>query len=523
MDHKLSGDDVDRHSAVKRESISPGVRRESISPGKDQHVTADSMKLMSMGYEPQMKRELNTLQLVGVAFMVTASWLGVTGGFSTGVLIGGSAAIVYGLILIGVMNIFIVTTLAELMSAMPNAGGQYYWVTQLAPPSVTRPSAFFTGLCNLFGGIVATSGGFVLMGHLVLGCVKLVHPSFTIHSWQAYLVGLAFNTSIFIVNLNYKSISTGLTIGMVVNILACAAITISIPAVSATHTDASYIFDSLENISGWKSKGMAFLVGLINANYSYGMIDTAVHMAEEIPDPEKNVPKALYMTVGLGFLTAWPLAVLLMWCLTDFNGIVGTETGVPLLQLFYLALRKNKAAAIFMLSLIMASYFFAVIGLQAYMSRICWAFSRDNGLPFSKLWSRVHPRLNIPLEAHVLCTVLVSLLSLLGIASTTAFNSLAAGVVIFPSLSYSLPAFYSLFPKNKDVKGPFNLGRLGTFCRVATVLFSIFSTVIYSFPYMMPATADNMNYISPILGVFLLYAVADWFLRARKSFIVREH
>lgn len=130
-----------------------------------------------MGYEPQMKRELNTLQLVGVAFMVTASWLGVTGGFSTGVLIGGSAAIVYGLILIGVMNIFIVTTLAELMSAMPNAGGQYYWVTQLAPPSVTRPSAFFTGLCNLFGGIVATSGGFVLMGHLVLGCVKLVHPS----------------------------------------------------------------------------------------------------------------------------------------------------------------------------------------------------------------------------------------------------------------------------------------------------------------------------------------------------------
>ncbi|KAH7124742.1 hypothetical protein EDB81DRAFT_890188 [Dactylonectria macrodidyma] len=53
-----------------------------------------------------MKRQMSTLQLVGAAFMATASWLGVTGGFSIGVVIGGSASLVFGPV--------IVTTFSEL-------------------------------------------------------------------------------------------------------------------------------------------------------------------------------------------------------------------------------------------------------------------------------------------------------------------------------------------------------------------------------------------------------------------------
>jgi choline transport protein len=130
-----------------------------------------------MGYEPQLKRDLSTLQLMGVGFMVTASWLGVTGGFTTGVVIGGPVCLVYGLIMVAVLSTFFAITLAELSSAMPTAGGQYYWVSVLAPERAARPSAFFTGLCNLAGGIVSTAGASVLIGNMVLGCVKLCHPS----------------------------------------------------------------------------------------------------------------------------------------------------------------------------------------------------------------------------------------------------------------------------------------------------------------------------------------------------------
>ncbi|KAH7124900.1 amino acid/polyamine transporter I [Dactylonectria estremocensis] len=482
--------------------------------GDQNDISPDAAKLIAMGYKPQMKRQMSTLQLVGVAFMVTASWLGVTGGFSIGVVIGGSASLVYGLIIVAVINIFIVTALSELVSAMPNAGGQYYWVTKLAPQKLARVSAYFTGICNLSGGILASAGATVLMGHMVLGVAKLAHPDYVIQQWHAWMIGVAFNVSTCAANINRENAARSVSIGMFFNILICAAIVVVIPAVSTSHTDASFIFASVENISGWNN-GVSFLVGLINANYSFGLIDTAVHMCEEITEPEKNVPKALFLTVAIGFFTAWPLAVLLMYCMTDFEAIVNTETGLPLLELFYLALRQSKAAAIVMFVMLIIAWTFALVALHNYQSRICWSFARDNGLPFSKFWSKVHPTLNVPLEALVGCTTLSAIVSLLCVASSTAFNSLAAGVIIFPALTYTMPSAYSLLPRNKDVKGPFNAGVFGTISKVVTILFSLFATIIYSFPNFMPATGSNMNYVSAIIATILIGASFDWLFRAR--------
>ncbi|KAK2468052.1 hypothetical protein H9L39_20274, partial [Fusarium oxysporum f. sp. albedinis] len=510
-------------TSVIEKPAQDGLRgRSSFTKGENTELSADAAKLMAMGYEPQLKRDLSTLQLIGVAFMVTASWLGVTGGFTTGVVIGGSVCLVYGLIIVAVLSTFFAITLAELSSAIPTAGGQYYWVSILAPERAARPSAFFTGLCNLAGGIVSTAGASVLIGHMVLACVKLCHPSFEIKAWQVYLVGLCFNWSGCIININKTVVAKSVSLGMFVSIVVCLAIVVAVPAASPSHTSPSFIFTSTDNVSGWNSKGMAFLAGLINANYSFGLIDSAVHLAEDIKNPEKNVPKALFFTVGIGFVTAWPLAILLMYCLTDFDDVVNTATGVPLLELFYISFNRSKAGAVVMMSGLIVCWTFAMMALHAYQSKICWAFARDNGLPLSRIWSRVHPTMNVPVHALMLCSVLVSILSALCIASSTAFNSLAAGVIIFPSLSYTLPAIFSLLPRNKHIKGPFNLGVIGTISKVITAAFCIFATVIYSFPYVMPATASNMNYISAIIGVFFIWVVLDWAVRARKSFILRE-
>ncbi|KAJ9415842.1 amino acid/polyamine transporter I [Fusarium oxysporum] len=440
-------------------------RRPSVSKGENTEISNDAARLMAMGYQPQMRRDISTLQLIGVAFMVTASWLGVLGGFTTGVVVGGSVCLIYGLIIVGVFSTFFAITLGELASAMPTAGGQYYWVSVLCPQEALSPLGLLYRSLQPGRGVVATAGSSVLLGNMVLACVKLYQPSFEIHAWQNWLIGLAFNWTACSVNMSKKTVARTLSVGMFISIAVVIGLVISIPATSPEHTDAKFIFTSTENVSGWSSHGMAFLVGLINANYSFGLIDTAVHLAEDITNPEKTVPKALLLTVGISFFTAWPLAILLMYCLSDFEAIVSTPTGLPLLELFHFAFRGNKAAA------------------------ICWAFARDNGLPMSHLWSRVHPALNVPIYALILCATLVSILSTLVMASTTAFNSLAAGVIIFPSLTYTLPAIYSLLPSNKHIKGPFNL---------------------------------DMNYVSAILGIFCIWTVGDWFVRARKTFIIRE-
>ncbi|KAM6508277.1 hypothetical protein FALCPG4_018151 [Fusarium falciforme] len=167
MDRKdlEGGDKPSRNGHMQARGI---TKTESVTMGEEREVSADAAKLIAMAYKPQMKRELSTLQLAGVAFMVTASWLGLTG-----VVIGGSASLVYCFIIVAIFNIFFLTTLSELVSAMPNAGGQYYWATKLAPAELARVSAYFTGICNLSGGILASAGATVLMGHMVLACASL--------------------------------------------------------------------------------------------------------------------------------------------------------------------------------------------------------------------------------------------------------------------------------------------------------------------------------------------------------------
>jgi choline transport protein len=49
-------------------------------------------------------------------------------------------------------------------------------------------------------------------------------------------------------------------------------------------------------------------------------------------------------------------------------------------------------------------------------------------------------------------------------------------------------------------------------------MWTIFTTVFFCFPAVMPVQANNMNYISVILVGYFLLAMVWWFVRGRKVF-----
>lgn len=61
--------------------------------------------------------------------------------------------------------------------------------------------------------------------------------------------------------------------------------------------------------------------------------------------------------------------------------------------------------------------------------RVFWAFARDEGLPLSKIWARVNPKLGSPFNAQLCVTVIVALLGCIYLGSTTAFNSMMSSAV----------------------------------------------------------------------------------------------
>jgi choline transport protein len=219
-------------------------------------------------------------------------------------------------------------------------------------------------------------------------------------------------------------------VGLYISLLTCVLVTIVLPATAVDHTDAKFIFGTLDRSNGWSSNGMAFIVGLINANFSFAVLDSAAHLAEETPNPARNVPKAIMLTVIIGFLTAFPFACVLMYCLTDFESVINSPTNVPILQLFYVAYGKSQSAALATMAFVTISYLFSLFPQHAYQARMCWAFSRDNGMPFSKYWSHIDSSTHVPLRAHIFSVCIVFAIGLIYIASSTAFNRWVLGTFL---------------------------------------------------------------------------------------------
>ena len=65
--------------------------------------------------------------------------------FNVGLQDGGPAGLVYGFLFCWAGYTAVVASLAELVSVVPTAGGQYHWTFELAPPKYRKFVSYITG------------------------------------------------------------------------------------------------------------------------------------------------------------------------------------------------------------------------------------------------------------------------------------------------------------------------------------------------------------------------------------------
>lgn len=159
----------------------------------------------------------------------------------------------------------------------------------------------------------------------------------------------------------------------------------------------------------------------MNPEWAFACLDCATHMAEEVPRPEKTIPLAICCTVAIGFCTAWPFAIAMMFSIQDLESVTLTPTGVPVIEIFRQV--TSITGACLLETLIILTGIGCLIACHTWQSRLCWSFARDAGLPGHKWLKQVHPTLGVPLTAHIAGCVLVALVGFLYSASTAAFSS----------------------------------------------------------------------------------------------------
>lgn len=92
-----------------------------------------------------------------------------------------------------------------------------------------------------------------------------------------------------------------LTCVVVWSILAVIVISITLLS-TAPKSSAKFVFTNFNNETGW-SNGVSWILGLLQSALSLIGFDAATHMAEEMPRPSTDVPRAMLYAIGVGGVT----------------------------------------------------------------------------------------------------------------------------------------------------------------------------------------------------------------------------
>lgn len=165
-------------SASKADDYGMGTRP-SISDDNIEGLKSadkDEANLVGMGYKQDMRRNYSVISVLGVGFSLTNSWFGISAALITGINSGGPVLIVYGIILIALISTCVGISLSELASAYPNAGGQYFWASELAPRRFANFASYLTGWFAWAGSIFTSASVALAVGSAGVGCWQLSHP-----------------------------------------------------------------------------------------------------------------------------------------------------------------------------------------------------------------------------------------------------------------------------------------------------------------------------------------------------------
>ncbi|KAB8238978.1 amino acid/polyamine transporter I [Aspergillus alliaceus] len=478
--------------------------------------------LEGLALQPQGTRNLTPLQTISASWIICDSWAGVAATVTLAIVQGGPVTLVYGLILVFLLGGACTLTLAELASIYPTAGGQYHWTSILAPEPLSRALSYCCGVCNMLAWIAICTGIALIPAQLILGIVLFYNSDYHSQPWHYFLIYQSVNGLVLLYNITLLKKSLWFhDICFVINLTSFVAIIVTCLARSAAlYQPSDMVWATFLNDSGWNSDGVAFLTGLVSPNYMYAGIDGVLHLAEECRSAATAVPRALMITLIIGFATSFAFMVTMLYCTSDLKAVVASATGVPIYEMWHQATRSPTVATVF-ISLLLLAAIFALTGAQQTASRLTWALARDQALVGSQWIRKLDDRLDAPVRALVFNYAVVFLIGCIYLGSSSAFSAFIGTGLVLQHISYAFPAALLLYRCRSatwlPVSRTFRLPNIvGWGANLITVCFAILVLVFYDFPTVRPVTGSNMNYTSAVLGVMGLVAGVNWAVYARK-------
>jgi basic amino acid/polyamine antiporter, APA family len=387
---------------------------------------ADDISEVPLPANLRQRHLVRTLGLLDVVMIGIAGMIGGAIFVLVGPAIGlAGSAVIIAFIINGIITLFTAMGYAELGSAMPEAGGGYLWVREGLP----RPNAFISGWMAWFAHIVAGSlyavgyGSFQFTLLEMLGIIGDQPLLGIIHLDK--LIAVASIAAFTYVNV--KGASQTSKLGIIVTVIQLGTIFALIGAG----------FMTISNNPEWNSNilsnfapiGIAGIVAAMGLTFiAFEGYEIIVQTGEEIKNPKKNIPRAIFISLTL---------VVLLYCLVAFvsiGAIFPQNIGdIPAWKFIGQNgdLGISKAAELFLpygFFIILAGGIvssLAALNATTYSSaRVAFAMGRHYNLPYQL--SEIHHKFKTPYVATIISGILMAVVAY---ALPLDQIALAAGVI----------------------------------------------------------------------------------------------
>ena len=505
-------------------------------PAAPARELTDEERLHQMGYAQELNRSMSRFSNFAISFTIISILSGCLTLYYFGLQHGGPPTMLWGWLLVGVLVLFAGLSMAEICSAFPTAGGLYYWAAKLAPGNSAPIWSWFTGWFNLLGQVAVTAG-------ISFGCAFSIAAFLSLYTNQGYWLSPGHIIAILAIVLFVQCLLNTFSIRLVaflndvsvwwhvIGVLAILVILLIAPK-SGTHQSASFLFGSagwhaFAGLSGFSLPFYIFLIGLLNAQYTFTGYDASAHVSEETIQARISAPKgivnSIWISLVFGFLVlfAVSIAITTHFPITIEGTVYKGYSDIALAVVPWATIFEYNAGrfvAELLILVVIGAQFYCGMSSVTANSRMIFAFSRDGAVPFSNYWHHVSKRSRVPVRTAWFGAVGAFILAVPYLWNVVAYGAVTSIAVIGLYIAYLTPVFLRRINGKAFVPGPWVLGKYGAIIGWIAIVWVVFICILFMLPTYAPVTLKTFNY-TPIAVVVVIGFAGIWYaVSARKWF-----
>ncbi|MFX3616713.1 MAG: amino acid permease [Sporolactobacillus sp.] len=486
----------------------------SVQGARSRQVAVEDLK--SFGYKQELLRDMGGFSNFAVSFSIISILTGAVTLYGYGFNQGGPAIIGVGWPIVTLFVLFVAAAMAELTSSIPTSGAIYHWASILGGPRW----GWFTGWLNIIGQVTIVAG-------IDFGCAGFAsalifgNPTHT-QTLVTYAVILVMHALLNHIGINV--ISKLNSFSAIYHIIGVFII-IGVLTAFGPHHNVGYLFNA--NFSTATNGSMpywfAFLVGLLQAQWTLTGFDASAHTSEETIDPKVRAPWGVYLSVAISGIFGFILLAIVTMSIKDPTAVAQAGNNA-----FIVAIQQAVGGWFgqAMLWMITVAMWFCGLSSVTSSSRMVFAFSRDKGLPLSRIWARVSPKFHTPNYA----IWLVALIAFISAIFNNVYAVITSLSVIGLYGSYFVPIFLKLRAKFKGAwtekdDGPWSLKGWSNPIHVIACAWIVFLVILMSVSPSDVAITKNytLHYATGKIFISVIVLLTIYFFAYAKNHFKGPH